>query len=96
MAKFVNKESLAQSLSNYLNISKKEAHGAIDLIFNEMSDAMENEGYIDITGFGKFEIFDRKARMGINPVTKERIEIQATKLPKFRPSQTLKNRCNKK
>ena len=50
---------------------------------------------LDITAFGKFEIFDRKSRMGINPVTKERMMIQATKLPKFRPSQTLKNKCNK-
>ena len=48
-----------------------------------------------LTAFGKFEIFDRKSRMGINPVTKERMMIPATKLPKFRPSQTLKNKCNK-
>ena len=94
MAKFVNKESLALVLCDHLNISKKDASYAIDLIFNEMSEAMANEGYIDITGFGKFEIFFRKERMGINPVTKERIQIPATKLPKFRPSQTLKNKCN--
>lgn len=62
----------------------------MDLIFNEMSDALANDGHVDITAFGKFEIFDRKSRMGINPVTKERMMIQATKLPKFRPSQTLK------
>jgi len=41
-------------------------------------------------------IFDSKARMGINPVTKERMEIPASKLPKFKPSQTLKNKCNRK
>lgn len=95
MAKFVNKESLAQMLSENLNISKKDAGYAIDLVFSEMSSALSASGYIDISGFGKFEIFDRKARMGINPVTKERMEIAATKLPKFRPSQTLKNKCNK-
>ena len=88
MGKYVNKESLTQTLSIQLNMSKKDAAYAVDLIFNEMSD-------VDITAFGKFEIFDRKSRMGINPVTKERMMIQATKLPKFRPSQTLKNKCNK-
>lgn len=96
MAKFVNKESLTQVLSNNLNISKKEAGYAVDLVFSEMTNALEQNGFVDITAFGKFEIFDRKARMGINPVTKERMEIPATKLPKFRPSQTLKNRCNQK
>ena len=81
MGKYVNKESLTQALSINLNLSKKDAAFAVDLIFNEMSDALA--------------IFDRKSRMGINPVTKERMMIPATKLPKFRPSQTLKNKCNK-
>ena len=92
MGKYVNKESLTQALSINLNLSKKDA---VDLIFNEMSDALASDGHVDITAFGKFEIFDRKSRMGINPVTKERMMIPATKLPKFRPSQTLKNKCNK-
>ena len=94
MAKFVNRESLAQVLCDNLNISKKDASYAIELIFNEMSESLASDGYVDISGFGKFEIFFRKERMGIKPVTKERIMIPATKLPKFRPSQTLKNKCN--
>lgn len=96
MAKFVNKESLTHCLSENLNISKKDAGYAVELIFSQMSEALASDGMVDITGFGKFEIFDRKARMGINPVTKEKMEIPSSKLPKFRPSQTLKNKCNKK
>lgn len=96
MAKLVNRESLAQTLSNSLNMTKKEAHYAIDIIFNEMSDALASDGKVDISSFGKFEIFDRKERMGINPNTKEKITVPASKLPKFKPSQTLKNKCNKK
>ena len=88
MGKYVNKESLTQALSINLNLSKKDAAFAVDLIFNEMSDALASDGHVDITAFGKFG-------MGINPVTKERMMIPATKLPKFRPSQTLKNKCNK-
>lgn len=96
MAKFVNKESLTQTLSESLNISKKEARYAVDLIFNEMSDALASHGTIDISSFGKFEIFDRKERMGINPNTQEKIMVPSSKLPKFKPSQTLKNKCNGK
>lgn len=94
MAKYVNRESLAQSLANSLNITKKEAHYAIDVIFDEMSDALANEGKVDISSFGKFEIFYRKERMGINPNTQEKIVVPASKLPKFKPSQTLKRKCN--
>lgn len=96
MAKFVNKETLAQALYTELDMKKKDAYQAIDLIFNEMTDTLAEDGVVDISGFGKFVIFDRKSRMGINPVTKEKMEIPSSKLPKFRPSQTLKNKCNKK
>ena len=95
MGKYVNKESLAILLASNFNLSKTESLKAISLIFDEMSDALVNEGKVDITSFGKFEIFNRKERMGINPVTKERMMIHSSKLPKFQPSQTLKNKCNK-
>ncbi len=94
MPKFVNKDSLTETLSTTYNLKKKDAAEMINTLFEEMSEALISEGTVEITGFGKFVIFDRKQRMGINPVTKERMEIPATKLPKFKPSQTLKNRCN--
>ncbi|UNT96236.1 HU family DNA-binding protein [Allobaculum mucilyticum] len=94
MPKFVNKDSLTDTLATAFNLKKKDAAEIITLIFDEMSEALVSEGTVEITGFGKFIIFDRKERMGINPVTKERMPIPATKLPKFKPSQTLKNKCN--
>ena len=94
MSKYVNKESLTQTLASSLNLTRKEASFAVDLIFNEMSEALASQGKVDISSFGKFEIFDRKERMGINPVTKEKMVIPSSKLPKFKPSQTLKRKCN--
>ncbi len=95
MPKYVNKDTLADTLVSVLHLrSKKDALKAVNALVEEMSDALESGGVVDISYFGKFYIFDRKSRMGINPVTKERMEIQATRLPKFKPSQTLKKRCN--
>ncbi len=95
MAKFVNKESLATTVAMDLNISKVDALKAVNIIFDEMSDALANDGNVDISAFGKFELFHRKERMGINPSTMEPMMIHSSLLPKFRPSQTLKNKCNK-
>ncbi len=94
MAKYVNKDSLVETLYSQYHLKKKEAAEIVNTLFEEMSQALISEGTVEITGFGKFIIFDRKSRMGINPVTKEKMEIPSTKLPKFKPSQTLKNRCN--
>lgn len=95
MAKFVNRDSLAASIAaNQQNLNTQQASAIVNQVFEELTEALESGGIVDIHGFGKFIIFDRKSRMGINPVTKERMEIPATKLPKFKPSQTLKRRCN--
>ncbi len=94
MAKYVNKDALAQRIALDMNMSSTDALQAVNIIFDEMSEALATDGQVDITGFGKFEIFHRKERMGINPSTKEKMMIPSSKLPKFRPSQTLKNKCN--
>ena len=96
MTKFVNKESLIQTLYSQYHIKKKDATDIVNTIFEEMEEALITCGTVEITGFGKFTIFDRKSRMGINPITREKMEIPATKLPKFKPSLTLKKRCNDK
>lgn len=96
MAKYVNKDVLASRLSEHLNLRRRDAVDAVNILFDEMSQALEQEGLVEISGFGKFYIFDRKSRMGINPITKEKMMIPASKLPKFKPSQTLKKRCNNK
>lgn len=95
MAKYVNRDSLADSLvERFPNLNKQEAIEVVECVFDEIGDALADHGSADISGFGKFVIFDRKARMGINPVTKERMEILASNLPKFKPSKKLKIRCN--
>lgn len=96
MAKYVNRESLIQSMTMQLGLSYKDAGEAVDLVFNEIASSLADGGVTEIPGFGKFQLFHRKERMGINPATQERMEIASSEVPKFRPSQTLKNKCNQK
>ena len=49
----------------------------------------------DLAGFGKFEITERKAREGFNPLTKEKIQIEASKSVKFKVAKALKEAVNK-
>ena len=46
---------------------------------------------IQLVGFGTFEVRERAAREGINPRTKEKIEIAATKVPAFKAGRALKD-----
>ena len=86
----INKKNLAEVVSNELDITKKAAAVAVDAIFNEITTTLENGGKVEISGFGKFEVKKREAREGINPKTKEKINIAPSKSPVFKASKVLK------
>lgn len=88
----INKKNLAEVVSNELDITKKAAAVAVDAIFNEITTTLENGGKVEISGFGKFEVKQREAREGVNPKTKERITIAASKSPVFKASKLLKEK----
>ena len=57
----------------------------------QVADTLKDNGTVDVFGFGKFSISERAARTGINPATKEKIEIAASKSVKFKASKALKD-----
>lgn len=87
----INKKSLAEVVSNELDITKKAASVAVDAIFEEITTTLQNGGKVEISGFGKFEVKQRDAREGVNPKTKEKIMIAASKAPVFKASKILKD-----
>ena len=91
----MKKKDLVESISKQCYISKTTASDAIDIIFQSITDAINNDEKVDIKGFGSFNISDRKARKGRNPHTGEEIEIKASRVPTFKASKSLKDYCNK-
>ena len=91
MDKIVNKKALVDCVAEKLEISKKNAAVAVDTVFEEIANVLAEGGKADITGFGKFEVTERPARMGINQATKEKMPIPASKAPKFKASKSLKD-----
>ena len=91
----MKKKDLVESISKQCDISKTTASDAIDIIFQSITDAINNDEKVDIKGFGSFNISDRKDRKGRNPHTGEEIEIKASRVPTFKASKSLKDYCNK-
>lgn len=87
----VNKKLLADAIVAELGITKKDATLAVDTVFGEITKALSNGDKVDVSGFGKFEVVERAARQGINPATKEKITIAASKSPKFKAAKALKD-----
>ena len=71
-------------------MTKRASAEIVDVVFDEMTAALKAGNSVEIAGFGKFIVKVREARIGINPKTKEKIEIAASKVPAFKAAKALK------
>lgn len=85
------KKDLADKAAEAAEISKKQASEAVNAVFEAIADTLKDGGEVSVSGFGKFEVAERAARQGINPATGEKIEIAASRSPKFKASKALKD-----
>ena len=90
------KAEIVEGIANDAGLSKKDATAALDAIINCLSGALKKGERIAIPGLGIFSVADRKARTGINPQTKAKIKIAASKAVKFKAGKELKELLNKK
>jgi len=92
----LTKKELAGEVAKKAKLSKKDASAAVDATLGAITGALKKGQKVQLVGFGTFEVRKRKARTGINPQTKAKIEIAASKTPAFRPGKALKGSVGKK
>ena len=88
----LTKADLAEMLFDELGLNKREAKEIVEMFYGEISVALENNDQVKISGFGNFELRDKKSRPGRNPKTGEEIPISARRVVTFKPGQKLKAR----
>ena len=88
----MNKQELIDALSNKLTLGKTDAEKTLQGFVEVITDALKAGGEVNISGFGSFVVVARSARMGVNPQKPtEKIQIAATRVPKFRAGKNLKD-----
>lgn len=80
----MNKTELINAIAENANLSKVDAKAALEATLNAVSGALAAGDKVAILGFGTFAVAEKGARTGINPRTKEKIEIAARKSVKFK------------
>lgn len=86
----MTKAEFVEKLAEKGGTTKKHASEALETVFGAIADELAKGSQISIPGFGKFSVVKRAARTGINPQTKKKIKIKATKAPKFTAAKALK------
>lgn len=89
----MNKAELVLEVQKSLgkDTSKAAAERAVDAVIEGIKKGVKKDKSVALIGFGTFSVVKRAARTGINPQTKEKIKIKASKAVKFKPGAGLKN-----
>ena len=91
----MNKTELIEKIAAGAGLSKTDAKKALDATTAAIKDALVEGDKIQLVGFGTFSVNERPAREGINPATKEKIQIAAKKVAKFKAGAELADALNK-
>ena len=87
----MNKSELVEQIAQRSGLSKDQVGEALGATIAAIEEGLAAGEDIAITGFGKFSVAHRNAREGVNPSTGQRIQIAATKAPRFSAGSKLKD-----
>ena len=86
----MNRGQLVEAMAKKARISKKDAGLALAALLDSVTDTLREGESATLTGFGTFKMSQRAARKGVNPVTKQPMQIPAMSVPKFKAGKILK------
>ena len=90
----MNKNELVAHVADVTGLAKSDAGKAVDAVFDGITDALRDGGEVRLVGFGTFVVAERGASEGRNPRTGEKIDIPASRQPKFKAGKQLKDAVN--
>ena len=86
----MNKTELVERIAEETDAPKSEAQKYLEAFEEVVTSELKSGREVQITGFGKFYVQERKAREGRNPQTGEKMKIAASKVPAFSAGNSLK------
>ena len=90
----MNKTELVAAMAEQAGLSKKDAEAALKAFTDVVASELKANGKVQLVGFGTFEVSERAAREGRNPLTGAPMKIAASKAPKFKAGKALKDMIN--
>jgi integration host factor subunit alpha len=92
MGETITRAQLAESIYQEVGLSRNESSDLLELVLNEITQALLKGETVKISSFGSFSVRQKGQRIGRNPKTGEEVPILPRKVLVFRPSQLLKAR----
>lgn len=86
----LTKAEMAERLFDEIGLNKREAKEMVESFFDEIRTCLSQNEQVKLSGFGNFDLRDKRERPGRNPKTGEEVPISARRVVTFRPGQKLK------
>ena len=90
----MTKAELVDNISWKTGVSKKDTGTIVNLILENISEALMKGDKVELRGFGSFKVKTRRARQARNPRTGEAVQVPSKRVPFFKTSNELKSRMN--
>ncbi len=91
----MNKSEFIRAYADKLGVTIKEAENNFVAFVDTLTDCLQNGEYIHISGFATFNLKEKNERDGVNPLTGEKVKIEACKSPVAKFSKSYKDLFNK-
>lgn len=92
----MTKAELVEIISQETGVSKKDTGIIVNLIMDNIGQALVQGDKVEVRGFGSFKVKTRNSRLARNPRTGDSVDVPAKRVPYFKASNELKERLNKK
>lgn len=76
------------------DLRAEDIEQVVDIFFDEVSRRLAEGGRVELRGFGAFSTRQRDARVGRNPRTGQSVEVDAKRVPYFKPGKEMRERLN--
>lgn len=90
----MTKADIVERIYEKVGFAKKDSYDLVETVFEIMKNTLESGENLKISGFGNFEVKQKKDRRGRNPQTGKAITIEARRILSFKPSVLLKKSLN--
>jgi len=91
----MNKAELVKEVANQTGLTVKTSREAVNVVISVITDSLGREEKVTLVDFETFRIMERKARTGVNPQTRERLDIPAKNVVRFKAGKGLRERVRK-
>jgi integration host factor subunit beta len=90
----IRSELVQKLVQDNPELSTREVEKIVGVFFDEIVGRLAEDGRVELRGFGAFSTRARDARTGRNPRTGETVEVDAKRVPYFKPGKEMRSRLN--